>query len=80
MWGVLAAAGIVGALVVFTNVEKSDEPVVKPALEKVKLAWLVRKRHLTLPQAEDGLALSRRLHERDLERRFERVVRRLKSH
>jgi len=79
MWGVLAAAGIVGALVVFTNVEKSDEPVVKPALEKVKLAWLARKRRLTLPEAEDGVVLSRRLGERDLERRFERVVRRLKA-
>lgn len=79
MWGVLAALGIVGALVVFTNVEKSDEPVLKPAVEKVRLAWLARKRSLTLPEAEDGLVLSRRLGERDLERKFERVVRRLKD-
>lgn len=79
MWGVLAAVGIVGALVVLTNTEKSDEPVVRPALEKVKLAWLVRRRRLTLSQAEDGLVLSRRLGERDLARRFEREVRRLKS-
>lgn len=79
MWGVLAAIGVVGALVVFTNVEKSDEPVVKPAVEKLKLAWLVRKRSLTLPEAEDGLVLSRRLGERDLARKFERVVRRLKQ-
>lgn len=79
MWGVLAALGIVGALVVFTNVEKSDEPVVKPAVEKIRLAWLVRKRHLTLPEAEDGLVLSRRLGESDLARKFERVVRRMKT-
>ena len=79
MWGLLAAVGIVGALVALANVEKSDEPVVKPAVEKLKLAWLARRRRLTLPEAEDGLVLSRRLGERDLARKFERVVRQLKT-
>lgn len=79
MWGILAALGIVGGLVAATCREKSDDPVIKPALQRARLARLAGKRRLTLPEAEDGVVLSRKLGEADLARKFERVASRLKQ-
>jgi hypothetical protein len=73
MWGLLAALGIVGGLVKLAASEKSDAPVLRPALQKRRLSKILKKskwRRLTLTEAEDGLVLSKRLGETGLEKWF----------
>ena len=81
MWGLIAAFVAVGGLVALTCREK-DEPVIKPTLEKIRLARLARipTSRLTLDGAEDGVVLSRRLGEKDLEKRFAVVAIALRKH
>jgi len=81
MWGVLIAFALVGGLVKL-SFREATEPVIKPAVEKLRLAKLAKMPPslLTLDQAEDGMVLSRRLGEKELERRFAAVVKGLKSH
>ena len=57
------------------------EPVIKPAWQKLRLARLasIPARKLTLDEAEDGVILSRRLDEHDLERRFAMVAKKLRT-
>lgn len=80
MWAVLIAFTIVGGLVTVAYREATD-PVIKPDWQKLKLARLasIPIRKLTLDQAEDGVVLSRRLGEHDLERHFAIVTRELKT-
>ena len=80
MWGLITAFALVGGLVISACREKTD-PIIKPALQKLKLAALasIPIKRLTLDQAEDGVILSRRLGEDDLERRFALVARKLKT-
>jgi hypothetical protein len=75
MWALVTALAAVGGLVVLACHEK-DEPSIKPALEKLKLARLARlpTSRLSLDEAEDGVVLSRRLGEKDLEKRFAAVA------
>lgn len=78
MLGLLAALGTVGILVGVTLTEKSDEPVLRPALEKARLRGLLasaRRRPLTRTEAEDGLVLARRLGDARLAAWFEGRVR-----
>ena len=80
MWGLITAFALVGGLVAFACREKAN-PILKPALWKIRLARLasIPTGRLTLDQAEDGVILSRRLGEDDLERRFALVARKLKT-
>lgn len=81
MWKFLAAVGIVGSLVALTMTERFDEPVLKPALQRMRLSRILvasKRRRLTLTEAEDGLVLSRQLGEDDLARWFTDEVRKLK--
>jgi len=80
MWGVLIAFVLVGGLVKLSFREATD-PVIKPAVEKLRLAKLAAMppSRLTLDQAEDGVVLSRRLGEKELARRFAMVVKVLKT-
>jgi hypothetical protein len=80
MWGLLISIGAVGGFVVLAH-HQAAEPTIKPALLKLRLARLARmpEGKLTLDQAEDGMVLSRRLGEPDLERRFATVARSLKA-
>ena len=41
MWGLFTAFAVVGGLVIFAYREKAD-PILKPALQKAKLARLAR--------------------------------------
>jgi hypothetical protein len=77
MWGLLAAVGTVGLLVRLTLAEKSDEPVLRPALQRGRLAKILRasgRRRLTRTEAEDGQVLARRLGEDERARWFGREV------
>ena len=80
MWGLLMAIGAVGGFVMLAQHEVA-EPTIKPALLKLRLSRLARmpKGKLTLDQAEDGVVLSRRLKEPDLERRFATVANSLRK-
>lgn len=81
MWGLLAAIGIVAGLAALTATEKSDEPVLRPALQRVRLSRILvasKRRRLSLSEAEDGLVLSRKLGEDDLARWFDGEVRKMK--
>jgi hypothetical protein len=80
MWGLLIAFGAVGGLISL-SLREAAEPTIKPALLKRRLAKLARtpRKALTLDQAEDGVVLSRRLKESDLERRFVTVASSLRS-
>ena len=80
MWGLLISIGAVSGFVVLAH-HQAAEPTIKPALLKLRLSRLARmpKKKLTLDQAEDGVVLSRRLGEPDLERRFAAVARSLRS-
>ena len=78
MWGLLAAVGSVGLLVRIALTEKSDEPVLRPALQRRRRARILAtsgRRPLTRSEAEDGLVLARRLGRSELARTFEMVVR-----
>jgi hypothetical protein len=82
MWGLLAALGSVGLLARVAMVEKSDDPVLRPALQRKRLSGILaasERRRLTRAEAEDGLVLSRRLGEAGLARRFEREVSELRK-
>lgn len=80
MWGLILSIGVVGGFVVISH-HQAAEPTIAPALMKRRLANLARmpRKKLTLDQAEDGVVLSRRLGEPDLERRFVAVARVLRS-
>ena len=80
MWGLLISIGAVSGFVVLAH-HQAAEPNIKPALMKLRLARLARipGRKLTLDQAEDGVVLSRRIGEPDLERRFAKVAASLRS-
>jgi hypothetical protein len=80
MWGLITAFAMVGGLIAVAFREK-DEPVIKPAWQKIRLAVLAGTPidQLTLGQAEDGVVLARKLGEHDLERRFAVVAIRLKK-
>jgi hypothetical protein len=82
MWGILSAFGVVGLVVKLAMVEKSDDPILRPALQKRKLAKILkasRRRALARSEAEDGLVLARRLGEANLARWFEEKVREAKE-
>jgi hypothetical protein len=81
MWMLLAAFGIVGGLAAVAATEKSDDPVLRPALQKRRLSKILiasKRRGLTRREADDGLVLARRLGEKDLAKWFEREVRKSK--
>jgi len=80
MWGLILSIGAVGGFVALGH-HPAAGPTLKPALLKLRLSRLARmpKKKLTLDQAEDGVVLSRRLGEPDLERRFAAVARSLRS-
>ena len=80
MWGLILSIGAIGGFVVLAH-RQASEPTIKPALMKLRLARLSRMpvKKLTLDQAEDGVVLSRRLGEPDLERQFAAVARSLRS-
>jgi hypothetical protein len=80
MWGILIAFAAVGGLVAVACREK-DDPFIKPAWQKTRLAMLAGTpaNQLTLAQAEDGVVLSRKFEERDLEKRFATVAKQLKK-
>ena len=80
MWGLILSIGAVSSLVVVAH-HQAAEPTIKPALMKHRLARLARmpRKKLTLDQAEDGVVLSRRLGEPDLERRFAAVAKSLRT-
>jgi hypothetical protein len=82
VWGLVAALGSVGLLVRFALTEKSDDPVLRPALQRGRLARILkasRRRRLTRTEAEDGLVLCRRLGEDELARWFDGEVREAKK-
>ena len=80
MWGLFITIGAISGLVVLAH-RQAAEPTIKPALLRMRLAKLARMpgNSLTLDQAEDGVVLSRKLGEPDLERRFAAVVKSLRS-
>ena len=80
MWGLIFAIGTIGSLVALAH-HQAVEPTIATSLMKRRLAKLARmpSRKLTLDQAEDGVVLSRRLEEPDLERRFASAARSLRS-
>jgi hypothetical protein len=80
MWGIVTAFAAVTGLVVLAFREKAD-PVIKPALQKARLARLARMSpgKLSLDEAEDGMVLSRHFGERDLEKRFASVANALRK-
>ena len=80
MWGLIIALVAVGSLVAIAQHEAA-EPTIKPAIWKIRLAMLasLSRKKLTLDQAEDGVILSRRLGEKDLEKRFEAVAKVLRK-
>ena len=80
MLAMIIAFAAVGGFVALAYRE-SDEPIVKPALQKLRLARLARipTNKIALDEAEDGVVLSRRLGERDLEKRFAMVARDLRT-
>ena len=75
MWGLITALMAVGGLIAIAQHE-ATEPTIKPAIWKLRLAKLalLPRRKITLDQAEDGVILSRRLGEKDLERQFEELA------
>ena len=77
MWGLLLSIGAIGGFVVLAH-HQAAEPTIKPALMRHRLARMPKNK-LTLDQAEDGVVLSRRLSEPDLERRFAKVATSLRS-
>jgi hypothetical protein len=82
MWGLLAAIGSVGLLVRTALTEKSDDPVLRPALQRRRLAKILtasRRRRLTRTEAEDGLVLARRLGEDALAEKFREEVKRSRT-
>jgi hypothetical protein len=82
MWVLLAALGSVGLLARVAVVEKSDDPVLRPALQAGRLAKILAasgRRRLTLAEAEDGLVLARRLGRGDLAGKFEKKVSELRK-
>jgi hypothetical protein len=81
MWGLIIALGTVGSLVSLA-LREASEPTIKPALMRHRLAALARvpMDRLTLDQAEDGVVLSRKLGERDLEKRFAQAAIVLRKH
>jgi len=80
MWGLITALVAVSSLVAIAQHEAA-EPTIKPAIWKLRLAGLARapRKKITLDQAEDGVILSRRLGERDLEKRFETLAKVLRK-
>ena len=70
----------VGSLVAIAQHEAA-EPTIKPAIWKLRLARLASlpRKKITLDQAEDGVILSRRLGEKDLEGRFEELAKVLRK-
>lgn len=80
MLGLLLPLALVAGLVKLAWREK-EEPVIKPAVMRAKLSLLARvpRGKLRLDQAEDGVVLSRRLGERELEKRFTAEALRLKK-
>ena len=80
MWGLIIALVAVGSLVAIAQHETA-EPTIKPAIWKLRLARLASlpRKKITLDQAEDGVILSRRLGEKDLEGRFEELAKVLRK-
>ena len=72
--------GAVGGFVALAH-RQAAEPTIKPALLKLRLSRLAKMpvKNLTLDQAEDGMVLSRKFNEPDLEREFAKVATMLKS-
>ena len=81
MWGLLIALGTVGGLMSLA-LREASEPTIKPALMRHRLATLAKVPivRLTLDQAEDGVVLSRKLGESELERRFSQAAIILRKH
>jgi hypothetical protein len=79
VFGFIAVLGGIYGLVAFAMREKED-PVLKPAVMRARLAGLARipAGRLNLDQASDGVVLSRRLGERELLMRFARAEARLR--
>jgi hypothetical protein len=79
MVAILITLGIVGGLVKFAF-GQATEPTIKPAWRKAKLIRLarLRKKNITLAQAEDGAVLSREFDSPELEREFKLIAEKLK--
>jgi hypothetical protein len=80
MWGLITALVAVGSLIAIAQHEAA-EPTIKPAIWKLRLARLAAlpRMKITLDQAEDGVILSRRLGEKNLEKRFEDMAKVLRK-
>jgi hypothetical protein len=80
MVALLIALGFVGGLVKI-SFGQSTEPTLKPAWRKAKLLRLakLRKRRITLDQAEDGAVLSREFNAPELEVEFKKIAEALKK-
>ena len=75
--GLLAALGTVGLLVKTAVTEKSDDPVLRPALQRRRLRKILlvsQRRKLTRTEAEDGVVLARRLGYTRLARKLEKIA------
>ena len=79
MPALLLAIGLVVGLISFSQ-KQAEDPTVKRFLQKRRLAIIAAKpdRQITRLEAEDGLILSRRFEEKDLENRFAKLVASLK--
>jgi hypothetical protein len=80
MLGMLIVFAAVGGFVALAC-RDADEPIVKPALRKARLARLTRipTNRITLDQAEDGVVLSRQFGEHSWEKHFAMVVKSLRA-
>ena len=80
MWGLFITIGAISGLVVLAH-HQAAEPTIKPAILRLRLSRLASmpSGKLTLDQAEDGVVLSRRLGEPELERQFAMVASSLRS-
>lgn len=81
MWGALLGIGLIAGLVKAAISWSIREDRVEP-FYKARLTYLAGKPllKLTLSEAEDGVVMSRKLKETDLEKRFAKVVSSLKKH
>lgn len=75
MVAILIAFGLVGGIVKLA-IGQADDPTIRRFLQKRRLAILASKANakLSLPEAEDGLALARHFEDKFLQVRFAKLV------
>ena len=80
MWGPIITLAAVGSLIAIAQHEAA-EPTIKPGSgSSGSPSWpSCREKKITLDQAEDGVILSRRLGEKELETRFEALAKILRK-